>query len=143
MSAMPSVLSDETTRKRMRKGTHSCTECRRRKKSCVMPPNGEKCTECIERGVECLSQESRPLKQPRIESKQALQVRIARLETVVQSVVDRLDTNQKVRGTSNLVDASTSLNNSLKSSNGVTQPLPSELTPSSPISEASTQDAGM
>ena len=63
-----------------------------------MLPDGDKCTECIERGVECLSQESRPLKHPRIDSKQGLQERLARLENVVQSVVHRLDANQKVRG---------------------------------------------
>ena len=63
-----------------------------------MLPNGEKCTECIERGVECLSQESRPLKHPRIESKQGLQERIVKLESVVQSVVSRLDSNQNVCG---------------------------------------------
>ena len=124
MSAVPSALSEETSRKRMRKGTHSCTECRRRKKSCVMLPNGDKCTECTERGVECLSQESRPLKHPRIESKQGLQERIARLETVVQSVVSRLDTNQHLPS-------------------AAAEPVHSETAPSSPTSDDSTQDAGM
>ena len=87
-----------------------------------MLPSGDKCTECTERGVECLSQESGPLKHPRIESKQGLQERIARLESVVQSVVSRLDTNQKLPSAA---------------------PVHSETAPSSPISDDTTQDAGM
>lgn len=78
-----------------------------------MLPNGDKCTECVERGVECVSQEAKPLKHPRIESKQGLQERIARLETVVQSVVSRLNTDQKVRVPGmleNVLDGSPSLN---------------------------------
>ena len=92
MSAASSVFSEEVSRKRMRKGTHSCTECRRRKKSCVMHPNGDKCTECIERGVDCQSQDARPLKHPRVESKQGLQERIVRLESTVQAIVGNLNT---------------------------------------------------
>ena len=56
-----------------------------------MHEDGKKCTECAERGVECLSQEARPLKQPRVESKQGLQERIVKLESLVESLVDRLD----------------------------------------------------
>lgn len=90
MSASPSVFSDEASRKRMRKGTHSCMECRRRKKSCVTNPNGQKCVECTERGVQCISQDTRPPKRPRVENKQSLQERIVTLETTVHTIVDRL-----------------------------------------------------
>lgn len=57
-----------------------------------MHSNGEKCIECTERGVDCQSQDARPLKQPRVESKQGLQERIIRLESTVQAIVGNLNT---------------------------------------------------
>ena len=112
MSASPSVFSDEASRKRMRKGTHSCTECRRRKKSCVTHPNGDKCVECTERGVECISQDTRPPKRPRVESKQSLQERIVTLENTVHAIIDRLGIDPsagEVRSTSLLHSLHTSI----------------------------------
>ncbi|KAL8823439.1 MAG: hypothetical protein Q9191_005856 [Dirinaria sp. TL-2023a] len=93
MSAASSVYSDaKPPAKRMRKGTHSCTECRRRKKSCIVLPGHDKCTECTGRSVQCISQEPVPVeKRPRVESKQGLQERIVRLESTVQAIIDRLE----------------------------------------------------
>ena len=75
----------------MRKGTHSCVECRRRKKSCITRPNNSKCTECIERGVDCLRQDAKPVKQPRVDRNEGLQERVDQLENMVRTLVDRLD----------------------------------------------------
>lgn len=49
--------------KKMRKGTHSCSECRRRKTRCVSTSDSEICNGCISRGTECVDQacgDSRP-----------------------------------------------------------------------------------
>ncbi|KAH7073053.1 hypothetical protein FB567DRAFT_401680, partial [Paraphoma chrysanthemicola] len=46
------------TRKKMRKGTHSCFECRRRKIRCIFQPdNPDVCSECFARGSRCVDQE--------------------------------------------------------------------------------------
>ncbi|KAL6713736.1 hypothetical protein ACLMJK_008228 [Lecanora helva] len=96
MSAEPTVLlSDEHPRKKMRKGTHSCTECRRRKKSCIASPEAPNiCTECLARGVECREQQPESgVKRPAPDSKQNLQHRVAELEAALHSVISKLDSN--------------------------------------------------
>ncbi|KAH7391784.1 hypothetical protein BKA66DRAFT_391864, partial [Pyrenochaeta sp. MPI-SDFR-AT-0127] len=49
------------TRKKMRKGTHSCFECipgRRRKIRCIyQSDNPDVCSECFARGSRCIDQE--------------------------------------------------------------------------------------
>ncbi|KAF2090644.1 hypothetical protein K490DRAFT_15370, partial [Saccharata proteae CBS 121410] len=46
-------------KKKMRKGTHSCFECRRRKIRCIYTPeNQSECTECFARGSKCIDQET-------------------------------------------------------------------------------------
>lgn len=52
--------SDETTAKRrkVRKGTHSCWECKRRKVKCnFASPHGAICINCHQRNTKCVSQE--------------------------------------------------------------------------------------
>ncbi|EON65802.1 hypothetical protein W97_05041 [Coniosporium apollinis CBS 100218] len=59
---MPHEISWEApalgTRKRMRKGTRSCFECRRRKIRCVFPTaQPSVCTQCSAHGARCINQE--------------------------------------------------------------------------------------
>lgn len=52
-------ISDESTAKRrkVRKGTHSCRECRRRKVRCIFAtPQDVVCITCNRRGAKCISQ---------------------------------------------------------------------------------------
>jgi hypothetical protein len=42
-------------RRSLRKGTHSCWECKRRKEKCSFD-DGDICTGCVRRGTECVSQ---------------------------------------------------------------------------------------
>ncbi|KAH7131093.1 hypothetical protein EDB81DRAFT_807913 [Dactylonectria macrodidyma] len=51
-------------RKRMRKGTHSCNECRRRKIRCLFPPNSSVCSPCSSRGSRCVDQLQQPFPSP-------------------------------------------------------------------------------
>ncbi|KFZ16878.1 hypothetical protein V502_04850 [Pseudogymnoascus sp. VKM F-4520 (FW-2644)] len=44
-------------RKRMRKGTQSCTECRRRKIRCSFRPGDDICSPCSNRGSHCIDQQ--------------------------------------------------------------------------------------
>ena len=53
-------LASETRRKRIRKGTTSCWECKRRKSRCIFTPTdpaGGICDGCRRRGTACISQE--------------------------------------------------------------------------------------
>ncbi|KAK1254026.1 hypothetical protein MKX08_008021 [Trichoderma sp. CBMAI-0020] len=44
--------------KKMRKGTRSCTECRRRKTRCIYSPGDRECILCKSRGARCIEQGS-------------------------------------------------------------------------------------
>ncbi|QSZ33007.1 hypothetical protein DSL72_002592 [Monilinia vaccinii-corymbosi] len=61
MSVRPASVApvdDEHRRKRVRKGTKSCWECKRRKVKCQMSSeNVSICSGCLSRGTTCLSQE--------------------------------------------------------------------------------------
>lgn len=105
-------MSDEQPRKKMRKGTHSCTECefqiltniviallsfsaywisgRRRKKSCIPHPTSTgACTECFSRGVLCREQARKTL-QPSQNSKQNLRQRVTELESALLNISNKL-----------------------------------------------------
>ncbi|KAL6894875.1 hypothetical protein GGI43DRAFT_412409 [Trichoderma evansii] len=47
--------------KKMRKGTRSCTECRRRKTRCIYSPGDRECILCKSRGARCIEQGSEDL----------------------------------------------------------------------------------
>lgn len=53
----PADADQQSTRKKMRKGTHSCLECRRRKIRCVISSELKICNGCVSRGTECVDQE--------------------------------------------------------------------------------------
>ena len=57
MSASASSDSDSHRRKRLRKGTHSCLECRRRKVRCIFEPNSQRCDNCMLRETACTKQD--------------------------------------------------------------------------------------
>ncbi|KIW01654.1 uncharacterized protein PV09_06839 [Verruconis gallopava] len=75
-------------KKKMRKGTHSCFECRRRKIRCIFTPdNPSVCTECFARGSRCIDQESAD---PDIivDHRKNLRERVARLEALIETLVE-------------------------------------------------------
>ncbi|KAJ5658408.1 uncharacterized protein N7484_002057 [Penicillium longicatenatum] len=96
---MNDLLSDAhgPPRKRMRKGTRSCMECRRRKIRCTYDSDRcEICNECRFRGSKCFDQEhgsddpsTGPGSGP--SERYSLRERVAYLETVVQDLAKRLD----------------------------------------------------
>ena len=59
-NAAPSKYAQsEAKRRRLRKGTHSCWECKRRKMRCILDPltDATTCKGCRRRGSQCVSQE--------------------------------------------------------------------------------------
>ncbi|KAH6975669.1 hypothetical protein EDB80DRAFT_740459, partial [Ilyonectria destructans] len=64
--SLPNAPPPAATRARrpMRKGTHSCTECRRRKIRCTFASNASVCSPCSARGSSCLNQRREPFLHP-------------------------------------------------------------------------------
>lgn len=57
-SRMDAIIVPEAKRRKLRKGTHSCWECKHRKMKCVLGPNATTpCNGCLRRGSNCISQE--------------------------------------------------------------------------------------
>ncbi|RAR05815.1 brassinin detoxification factor 1 [Stemphylium lycopersici] len=76
------------TRKKMRKGTHSCFECRRRKIRCIFQPdNPDVCSECFARGSRCIDQEhANP--EVIVDHRKNLRERVSRLEALVDTLLE-------------------------------------------------------
>lgn len=87
-------------RKKMRKGTKSCIECRRRKIKCTFEPGRTSiCNECFARGSTCIDQEHGDISSftnqssnstSKDEQNSALKERVTYLEDLVKQVLDRL-----------------------------------------------------
>ncbi|KAF2456743.1 hypothetical protein BDY21DRAFT_345984 [Lineolata rhizophorae] len=85
---MPRVPSDSSTRRKMRKGTHSCFECRRRKIRCIFTADNPKvCTECFARGSQCVDQEHAD-SDVIVDQRKNLRERVARLEALVDGLLE-------------------------------------------------------
>ncbi|KZP00743.1 hypothetical protein CALVIDRAFT_533077 [Calocera viscosa TUFC12733] len=79
--------ADEQPRKKMRKGTHSCAECRRRKVRCIYASSSAQiCNECVARGTRCVSQEE---EEPVPDARKNLRERVGRLEGLVDKLLAR------------------------------------------------------
>ncbi|KAF2134206.1 hypothetical protein P153DRAFT_107119 [Dothidotthia symphoricarpi CBS 119687] len=75
-------------RKKMRKGTHSCFECRRRKIRCIFPPdNSEVCSECFARGSRCIDQENAN-PEVIVDHRKNLRERVSRLEALIDNLLE-------------------------------------------------------
>src|ERR1700742_4566356 len=61
MSFFPTVSAPDTPpeskRRKVRKGTFSCWECKRRKMRCILDPPNTVCNSCRRRASKCISQE--------------------------------------------------------------------------------------
>ncbi|KAF2792735.1 hypothetical protein K505DRAFT_325977 [Melanomma pulvis-pyrius CBS 109.77] len=85
---MPKEATDLAVRKKMRKGTHSCFECRRRKIRCIFPPdNSDVCSECFARGSRCVDQEHAS-PDVIVDHRKNLRERVSRLEALVDSLLE-------------------------------------------------------
>ena len=78
-------------RKKIRKGTHSCLECRRRKIRCVFIQNARICNECTSRGTACVDQQYSSAKSNRVDKAKNVRERMAELEGVISQLLTKLD----------------------------------------------------
>ncbi|KAI5927033.1 hypothetical protein F4810DRAFT_427324 [Camillea tinctor] len=77
----------ESKKRKVRKGTHSCWECRRRKIKCNFPDDATICEGCEARGTSCVSQEFTD-EQPPMPDRRLAQ-RLERVENLLQKLVER------------------------------------------------------
>jgi hypothetical protein len=83
-----SAAGDGPPRKKMRKGTHSCWECRRRKIRCTFSADNQTtCTECFARGSRCVDQEHVE-SDVVVDQRKNLRERVARLESLLVNLMD-------------------------------------------------------
>ena len=90
MSASGASDSDSHPRKRFRKGTHSCLQCRRRKVRCVFESNSLRCENCIVRDSLCLQQEAERDGRRSSEPQTRILQRLQEVETLLSQVLERL-----------------------------------------------------
>lgn len=85
--------------KRMRLGTRSCAECRRRKVRCIFPPQGAVCRECLAHDTPCRSQQRMGLisnNDSNHEDLGALQQRLQSLESMVRQLSSNNNTTHDI-----------------------------------------------
>ncbi|KAI9727025.1 MAG: hypothetical protein M1834_008551 [Cirrosporium novae-zelandiae] len=87
-------------RKRMRKGTKSCLECRRRKIRCTYKPEAQACDECSIKGIHCLGQALGDAKIYAFDKRKNLRERVGELEDQVSQILQRLDAGNHSLNTS-------------------------------------------
>ncbi|KAK3991423.1 transcription factor sdnS [Cladorrhinum sp. PSN332] len=86
----PQQTEAEVRRRKVRKGTHSCWECRRRKIRCQFGAGDDAvCLPCQARGTVCRSQEFIDSQPPQVPDRRLAQ-RLGRLEDLMAKVVDRV-----------------------------------------------------
>ncbi|KAI8944202.1 hypothetical protein F4801DRAFT_572556 [Xylaria longipes] len=73
-------------RRKIRKGTRSCWECKRRKNRCTWSGNEEKCDSCYHRGTRCIGQEYSEENVPHERRGANKSNRLQRLEALVEEL---------------------------------------------------------
>jgi len=71
----------------MRRGTHSCLECRQRKIRCVNQPHAGKCNGCSARDLRCTDQELRRSRSPESGERKSTRDRVQELEGMLDQVL--------------------------------------------------------
>ncbi|KAL3422559.1 C6 zinc finger domain-containing protein [Phlyctema vagabunda] len=85
-----SSVEDEHRRKRVRKGTRSCWECKRRKIKCQLSTeNVPVCSGCLQRGTNCVSQEY-PEEHEQSSGPQ-MGERLGRVELLLEKLLDKIN----------------------------------------------------
>ncbi|THV54126.1 hypothetical protein BGAL_0034g00470 [Botrytis galanthina] len=76
--------SHPTLRKGMRKGTHSCYECRKRKVRCIFTKEATTCGNCELKGRSCTEQRRELIQAGNVDTRESLREKIKRLEAVIE-----------------------------------------------------------
>lgn len=76
--------SHPTLQKGMRKGTHSCYECRKRKVRCIFTKESTICGNCELKGRRCTEQRRELIQAGNVDTRESLREKIKRLEAVIE-----------------------------------------------------------
>ncbi|KAL8883162.1 MAG: hypothetical protein Q9192_007401, partial [Flavoplaca navasiana] len=98
MTTPSSESSDYNPRKRMRKGTHSCLECRRRKIRCIFGQDATTCTRCASKRIQCADQEYGDAKAMGADKRKSMRERTSELEGMITQILTKLDKNAATTG---------------------------------------------
>ncbi|KAF2802190.1 uncharacterized protein BDZ99DRAFT_455333 [Mytilinidion resinicola] len=91
-------------RRKLRKGTHSCWECKRRKIRCIFAPSDdETCTNCRRRGKVCAGQELPETVPPKQEHYGAISEGIVKVQSLLSDLASKLNADASNTG---ILDAS-------------------------------------
>lgn len=82
----PRALSNRPPPKRMRLGTRSCAECRRRKVRCIFEPNAQVCRQCASHGAACTAQQPSRVQDGQLRQARHAQERLERLEGMIRHI---------------------------------------------------------
>ncbi|KAF2972181.1 hypothetical protein GQX73_g1429 [Xylaria multiplex] len=91
--ALPLAAQPGPKRRKIRKGTRSCWECKRRKNKCTWASGEVKCDDCQRRGTRCIGQEFPEEQVPheRRGANKSDDDRIRRLEALVEELSRKID----------------------------------------------------
>lgn len=82
--------------RKIRKGTHSCWPCKRRKVRCSFPsPQSQVCTNCQRRGSTCVGQDvPEELINPEPRQDEPIGDRLGRVEALISNLAQRVGSNR-------------------------------------------------
>ena len=87
--ASPQIDEPEAKRRKVRKGTQSCWECKRRKVRCIFATTDDSiCKNCSRRGTACISQEHCDESTPSTSSN-PVETRLSRVEELLDQLIKR------------------------------------------------------
>ncbi|KAJ5848095.1 hypothetical protein N7455_012052 [Penicillium solitum] len=87
----PQSRAGDQPRKKIRKGTRSCWQCKHRKVRCNFASDSDQsCKECLARGLPCRSQELPEPENPRESDRTYLNERMARVENLLETLLVRV-----------------------------------------------------
>ncbi|KAI0542317.1 hypothetical protein GGR58DRAFT_304280 [Xylaria digitata] len=91
--ALPLAAQPGAKRRKIRKGTRSCWECKRRKNKCTWASGEGKCDDCHRRGTRCIGQEFPEEQAPheRRGTNKSDDDRLRRLEALVEELSRKID----------------------------------------------------
>lgn len=114
MTTPSSESSDYNPRKRMRKGTHSCLECRRRKIRCIYEQDATACTRCTTKRLQCADQEYGDAKALGADKRKSMRERTNELEGMITQILTKLDNNAAATGPQDHSDVETKVAEALR-----------------------------
>lgn len=104
----PARLSPEPKRRKLRKGTQSCWECKRRKARCTFSTSNEtSCEGCKSRGISCISQEH-PQQPPPAGGNGQIVERLGYVEALIEHLIDVAGHRNPFRGSPNPLEEGSS-----------------------------------